>query len=323
MVGKKNISDKLLDLIDKKQNPCIVGLDPRIDLIPDCIKEDKKDFKSHFEAVRETIIDFNKAIIDNVKDIVPAIKPQIAFYEQYGSEGVRAYEETVKYAKQMGLLVIGDTKRNDIGSTAKAYANGHLGNVSLIHGGPSPSFNVDMMTINAYLGSDGIKPFIEVCREFGKGIFILVKTSNPSSGELQNKIISDGVTVYEKIAQQVAKLGEELIGERGYSSIGAVVGATYPQEAEKLRQIMPSNFFLVPGYGAQGGKADDVVSCFNDDGYGAIVNSSRGIIFAHQREPYSSRYEPEEFYLASKEAALDMREDIVNALKRSGKFPEW
>ncbi len=323
MVSNKNMSDRVLDLIDKRQNPCIVGLDPRIDKIPDCIKKNKKDLNNPFEAARETIIEFNKAIIDNLKDIVPAVKPQIAFYEQYGSEGVKAYEETVKYAHQMGLLVIGDAKRNDIGSTAKAYANGHLGKVSLIHGGSSPSFDVDMMTINAYLGTDGIKPFIEVCRELGKGIFVLVKTSNPSSGELQDTTISNGVTVYESIAQQVAQLGEELIGERGYSSIGAVVGATFPRVAEKLRQIMPSNFFLVPGYGAQGGKADDVVACFDDDGYGAIVNSSRGIIFAYQKEPYSSRYEPEEFYLASKEAALDMRGDIVNALKRSGKLVGW
>jgi orotidine-5'-phosphate decarboxylase len=323
MADRKNMSDELIDRIIKKKNPCIVGLDPRMDLIPESIIKDETAFQNPYEAVRETIKGFNKSIIESIKEIVPAVKPQIAFYEQYGSEGVKAYEWTVKFAQENGLLVIGDAKRNDIGTTAKAYAYGHLGRVSFPNKTSNPSYNVDMMTVNGYLGSDGIKPFIEACKEFQKGIFVLVKTSNPSSGELQDKKVSDGSTVYETMASMVARLGEELKGDRGYSSIGAVVGATYPKEADKLRNIMPSNIFLVPGYGAQGGTADDVIPCFNKDGYGAIVNSSRGIIYAYDRDPYMSRYEPREFHLASKEAAMDMRDDIVNALKRNNKMPDW
>jgi orotidine-5'-phosphate decarboxylase len=317
------MSDELIERINQKKNPCIVGLDPRIDLIPESIMKDEAAFENPYEAVRETIIEFNRAIINNIKDIVPAIKPQIAFYEQYGSEGVKAYEWTVKYAHKNGILVIGDAKRNDIGTTAKAYADGHLGKVPFPNNTSNPAFDVDMMTVNGYLGTDGLKPFVEVCKEYKKGIFVLVKTSNPSSGDLQDKKVSDGSTVYETMASMVASLGEDLKGEHGYSSIGAVVGATYPKEAEKLRDIMPSNIFLVPGYGAQGGTADDVVPCFNEDGYGAIVNSSRGVIYAYDRDPYMSRYEPREFHLASKEAAMDMREDIVNALKRNNRMPDW
>ena len=320
---RTNISDKLLNLIEQKHNPCIIGLDPVIDQIPACIKRKKKDYDSPFEAVRHTIIEFNRLIIDAVKDIVPAVKPQMAFYEQYGSQGVKAFEETVIYAKEKGLIVIEDAKRNDIASTAKAYADGHLGKVSLIDGTISSSLDVDFVTVTPYLGSDGIKPFIEVCKESGKGIFILVKTSNPSSGELQNRIIAGDGAVYEVIARYVAEAGIELMGEKGYSSLGAVVGATYPQEAKKLREIMPRNIFLVPGYGAQGGRAEDVIPCFNDDGYGAIISSSRGIIFAYNREPYRSKYRPEEFYLASREAAMDMREKIIKVLKQHGKLPAW
>lgn len=320
---RNNISDKLLNLIEQKHNPCIVGLDPVIEQIPDYIKRKRKDCSHPFEAVRHTIVEFNRLIIDAVGDIVPAVKPQMAFYEQYGSQGIKAFEETVKYAKEKGLIVIEDAKRNDIGSTAKAYANGHLGKVFLINGTISSSLDVDLLTVSPYLGSDGIKPFLEVCKELGKGIFILVKTSNPSSEELQDRIIAGDETVYEIIARYVAEVGMELIGEKGYSSVGAVVGATYPREAKKLREIMPRNIFLVPGYGAQGGKAEDVIPCFNEDGYGAIISSSRDIIFAYNREPYRSKYRPEEFYLASREAAIDMREDIIKVLKQHGKLPAW
>ena len=211
---RNNISDELLNLIDQRHNPCIIGLDPAINQIPDYIKRKRKDYGNPFEAVRDTIIEFNRLIIDAVGDIVPAVKPQMAFYEQYGGEGVKAFEETVKYAKKKGLIVIEDAKRNDIGSTVKAYADGHLGMVSLIDGTISSSLDVDLMTVSPYLGSDGIKPFIEVCKELGKGIFILVKTSNPSSGELQDKVISGDGTVYEAIARYVAEAGIELMGER-------------------------------------------------------------------------------------------------------------
>lgn len=318
----KNCADKLLDLIDEKQNPSVVGLDPSIEQFPSFLKEKRKDDPNAFQAVAETIVEFNCLIIDAVADIVPAVKPQMAFYEQYGSFGVKAFEETVDYAKQKGLLVIDDSKRNDIGSTAAAYANAHLGRSAILDGSRVPALDADYLTVNPYLGSDGIKPFIDACREFGKGIFALVKTSNPSSGELQDKMV-EGRPVYEVVAELVEEWGRDLVGERGYSSIGAVVGATFPEEAERLRAVMPKSIFLAPGYGAQGGTAKDLLPCFNDDGYGAIVNSSRGIIYAYSKDQYKDRFAEEEFHLAARQAALDMRDDIVRTLKENGKAPAW
>lgn len=290
-----NFADELMKAIDKKQNPSIVGLDPRIESIPESVKEGKTE--------AEAFLAFNKGIIDAVCDTVPAVKPQNAFYEQYGAEGVRAYIDTIKYAKSKGLLVVGDVKRNDIGSTAKAYAQAHLGK----------AFGLDAVTVNAYLGTDGIKPFLEKTPE-GKGIFVLVKTSNPSSGELQDKLLDDGRSVYEAMAELVKGWGKENEGTRGYNSVGAVVGATYPKEAELLRKIMPKTIFLVPGYGAQGGGADDVVPCFNEDGYGGIVNSSRGIIFAYKKLGG-------DFDEAAGKAAEAMREDLKKSLSKAGKWP--
>lgn len=320
----RNMADQLLDKIDEMRNPCVIGLDPDISQIPEFLKNKTRDFDNPFEAVRDVIIQFNKQIIDAVSDVVPAVKPQMAFYEQYGSEGVRAFEETVKYAKGKGLIVIEDAKRNDIGSTVNAYANGHLGKVTTVTGKEISSVDVDFLTVTPYLGSDGITPFINVCKRYRKGVFILVKTSNPSSGEIQDKIVENTCnTVYETVARYVAEVGNELIGSRGYSAIGAVVGATYPAEAKRLREIMNRNIFLVPGYGAQGGKAEDVLPCFNADGYGAVVSSSRGIIFAYNMDLYKDKYRPEEFYLATREAAISMRDDIVNALKGYGKAPKW
>lgn len=304
-----NIADKLLNLIDQKQNPCIIGLDPMLEQIPEHLK---KQTDNPFESVRDTIIEFNKLIIDAVNDIIPAIKLQIAFYEQYGSEGIKAFEETIKYAKQKNLIVIGDVKRNDIETTAKAYAQGYLGKVLLNDGTNIPSFDVDFVTVNPYLGSDGIKPFLEF---LDKGIFILVKTSNPSSQELQNKITIEGNMICEIVAKYVEEIGMKFVGERGYSSIGAVVAGTYPEQTMKLRKIMKQNIFLVPGYGIQGGKSKDIVYCFNNDGYGAIISSSRDIIFAYNKEPYKSKYSSEKFYLASREATLNMKDDILNTLK--------
>ncbi|MCD6414971.1 MAG: orotidine-5'-phosphate decarboxylase [Candidatus Diapherotrites archaeon] len=291
----RNFADILLAAIDKKQNPSVVGLDPRLDRIPDSIKEGK--------TPGEAILDFNKGIIDAISHVVPMVKPQIAFYEQYGADGIRAFIETIEYARSKKLLVLEDVKRNDIGSTAKAYAEAHLGG----------AFGGDAVTVNAYLGSDGVKPFLEKTSE-GKGLFILVKTSNPSSGELQDKLLDDGRAVYELMAELVDKWGNDCIGERGYSAVGAVVGATYPKEAELLRKVMPRAIFLVPGYGAQGGGADDVVPCFNPDGYGAVVNSSRGVIFAYEKLGG-------EFDEAAGRAAEAMREDISKALKKADKWP--
>lgn len=319
---RDNLADRLLYAIDDKKNPSVVGLDPRLWRIPDHLKQKaKEETDNPFKAAGKAILEFNKGIIDAIHDIVPAVKPQVAFYEKYGAEGIKAFKETIDYAKNKGLIVIEDVKRNDIGSTAKAYASAHLGEVDIIDG-KIPSFDGDMVTVNPYLGSDGIDPFLDICKENSRGIFVLDKTSNPSSSELQDLVTKDDKKIYEVMAELINEWGEDLVGERGYSSVGAVVGATYPEEAERLREIMHNNLFLVPGYGSQGGTADDVIPCFNEDGYGAIVNSSRGIDYAYEKEPFSDRYGPEEFDEASRKAALVMKEDIMDSLERGGKVPE-
>jgi len=308
-----NFADRLFEAIEKKQNPSVVGLDPRIAQIPEHIKEERlAKYGDTPQAVAASFLAFNKGIIDAVKGIVPAVKPQMAFYEQYGPYGVEAFQMTVEYAKKNGLIVIEDAKRNDIGSTAVAYANGHLGEVETIKG-KARGFDVDAITVNSYLGTDGVKPFIEQAKN-GKGAFLLVKTSNPSSGELQDRHLKEGATVYETMAKLVDGWGSEVVGERGYSAIGAVVGATYPREALRLRLMMPKAPFLVPGYGAQGGGAMDTLPCFNDDGYGAIVNSSRGIIFAYQKRGG-------EYDNAARAAALDMKKDLQDAMVKKGIYP--
>ncbi|MCK4327373.1 MAG: orotidine-5'-phosphate decarboxylase [Candidatus Diapherotrites archaeon] len=308
-----NFADRLFNAIEKKQNPSVVGLDPRISQIPDSIKQERvAKFGDTPQAVAASFVAFNKKIIDAIKGIVPAVKPQMAFYEAYGPYGVEAFQITCKYAQDSGLLVIGDAKRNDIGSTAVAYAKGFLGEVNTIKGKARVHY-VDALTVNSYLGSDGVKPFVDEAKN-GKGAFLLVKTSNPSSGELQDLRLKEGETVYEAMAKLVDKWGEEVVGERGYSSIGAVVGATYPGEAQRLRLLMPKTPILVPGYGAQGGGAMDTMPCFNDDGYGAIVNSSRGIIFAYQKKGG-------EYDAAARDAALAMKRDLSDALMKKGIYP--
>ena len=258
----------------------------------------------------EAIWQFNKAIIDATFDLIPAVKPQIAMYEQFGIPGLIAFKKTVDYCKEKDLVVIGDIKRGDIGSTSAAYAVGHVGHVKV--GSKSyAGFGEDFVTVNPYLGSDGIKPFIDVCKEENKGIFVLVKTSNPSSGEFQDQLV-DGRPLYELVGKKVAEWGEMHMGD-AYSYVGCVVGATYPEMGKVLRKIMPKTFILVPGYGAQGGKAEDLVPCFNEDGLGAIINSSRGIIAAYKQEKYS-KFGSANFADASRQAVLDMREDINNAL---------
>ncbi len=321
MIKHDNLADRLLDAVDDKKNPSVVGLDPRLNNIPDHLKKEAMEGSSHpFQASGRAILKFNKGLIDAVHDIVPAVKPQIAFYEKYGHQGVKAFIHTIEYAQKKGLMVIEDVKRNDIGSTAEAYAAAHLGEVDTMEDRKT-SFDGDMVTVNAYLGYDGIEPFIDTCKEYGKGVFILDKTSNPSSKELQDLKTEDGKMIYEVMAELINQWGKDLVGERGYSSVGAVVGATYPEEAKKLRKIMDDNLFLVPGYGSQGGTADDVIPCFDDHGYGAVVNSSRGIDYAYQREPYCDSFGPEEFHKASREAALDMKDDIITSLEKGKKIP--
>ncbi|MBQ3932817.1 MAG: orotidine-5'-phosphate decarboxylase, partial [Lachnospiraceae bacterium] len=268
----------LVEKIKKLNAPIVVGLDPKLQFVPEFIQ--KKAFEEYgetLEGAAHAILEFNKGIIDTTYDLIPAVKPQIAMYEQFGIPGLKAFKETVDYAKSKGLVVIGDIKRGDIGSTSEAYAVGHIGKVKIGSQSIAP-FDEDFVTVNPYLGTDGVKPFVDVCKENDKGIFVLVKTSNPSSGEFQDQKI-DGTPLYELVGKQVAKWGEDFMGDE-YSNVGAVVGATYPEMGKILRNIMPKTYILVPGYGAQGGTAKDLKPFFNEDGLGAIVNSSRGIIAA-------------------------------------------
>lgn len=304
---------KLIENIQKTNAPIVVGLDPMLNYIPDQVKKAAfAEFGETLEGAAEAVWQYNKAIVDEIFDLIPAVKPQIAMYEQFGIPGLKAFKRTVDYCHEKGLVVIGDVKRGDIGSTSAAYATAHLGTVQVGANLLTP-FGEDFATVNPYLGSDGIKPFIEVCKEQKKGLFILVKTSNPSSGEFQDQLV-DGRPLYELVGEKVAEWADSCMGDR-YSYIGAVVGATYPEMGKVLRKVMPNSFILVPGYGAQGGKAADLVHYFNEDGLGAIVNSSRGIIAAYKQEKYA-RFGAEHFVQASRAAVEDMVADINGALAR-------
>lgn len=304
--------NKLISNIRKTNAPIVVGLDPMLNYIPEHIqKKAFAEFGETLEGAAEAIWQYNKGIVDATFDLIPAVKPQIAMYEQFGIPGLIAYKKTVEYCKSKDLVVIGDIKRGDIGSTSAAYAVGHLGQVQ-VGSKKYAGFDEDFATVNPYLGSDGVKPFMDVCKEEKKGIFVLVKTSNPSSGEFQDRVI-DGRPLYELVGEKVAQWGDELIGD-GYSYVGAVVGATYPEMGKVLRKIMPKTFILVPGYGAQGGKGADLVHFFNEDGLGAIVNSSRGIIAAYKQEKYKE-FGAENYADASRAAVKDMIADISGALE--------
>ncbi len=303
--------NKLTEKIKKLNAPIVVGLDPMLDYVPEHVKAKAfAEFGETLEGAGEAIWQYNKEILDCTADIIPAIKPQIAMYEQFGIEGIKAFKKTVDYAKSKDIVVIGDIKRGDIGSTSTAYAVGHLGKVKVGSKTYVP-FDEDFVTVNPYLGSDGVKPFMDVCKEENKGIFVLVKTSNKSSGEFQDREIS-GRPLYELVGEQVAKWAEECMGNE-YSYVGAVVGATYPEMGKVLRKVMPKSYILVPGYGAQGGKASDLAPYFNEDGLGAIVNSSRGIICAYKQEAYE-KFGAENFGEASRQAVIDMIEDITTAV---------
>ena len=290
--------NKLISNIRKTNAPIVVGLDPMLNYIPEHIQ-------------KKAFAEYNKGIVDATYDLIPAVKPQIAMYEQFGIPGLIAYKKTVDYCKSKDLVVIGDIKRGDIGSTSAAYAVGHLGQVQ-VGSRKYAGFDEDFATVNPYLGSDGVKPFMDICKEEKKGIFVLVKTSNPSSGEFQDRVI-DGRPLYELVGEKVAQWGDELMGDE-YSYVGAVVGATYPEMGKVLRKIMPKTFILVPGYGAQGGKGADLVHFFNEDGLGAIVNSSRGIIAAYKQEKYKE-FGAENYADASRAAVKDMIADISGALE--------
>lgn len=312
-----HFGDRLIEAIKLKGNPICVGLDPRLEQIPENIKiRQIQEHGETFQAAAQSFLEFNKGIIDAVADLVPCVKPQVAFYEQYGFAGMFAFEQTCQYARDKGLIVIGDVKRNDIGSTAEAYANSYLGQVELF-GTQVPSLDIDAITVTPYLGYDGIKPFIKSVKDFGKGIFVLLKTSNPSSGDLQDQLLDERVgeafgtggrmKVYELLSQLIESWGSDEVGESGYSSVGAVVGATYPEEAKRIREFLPETIFLVPGYGAQGGGVKEVKPCFNVDGLGAIVNSSRGIIFAYETD---DSFPPDAYAEAARTATLSMAKDL-------------
>ena len=305
--------NKLVDKIVKTNAPVVVGLDPMMKYIPEHVqKEAFEQYGETLEGAAEAIWQYNKAIIDNIYDIVPAVKPQIAMYEQFGIEGLKVFKKTVDYCHEKDMVVIGDVKRGDIGSTSEAYAVAHLGKVKVGSKLLTP-FDEDFATVNPYLGTDGIKPFVDVCKEENKGLFILVKTSNPSSGEFQDRLI-DGRPLYEHVGEKVNEWAMQCMGD-DYSYVGAVVGATYPEMGKVLRKVMPKSFILVPGYGAQGGKAEDLVHFFNEDGLGAIVNSSRGIIAAYAKEEYA-KFGEANFADASRQAAIDMINDINGALNK-------
>ena len=302
---------KLIEKIQKTKAPICVGLDPMLSYIPEHVtKKAFAEFGETLEGAAEAIWQFNKEIVDATCDLIPSVKPQIAMYEQFGLPGLAAYDKTVKYCQEKGLIVIGDVKRGDIGSTSAAYATGHLGTVQV--GSQTLSgFNTEYITVNPYLGTDGVKPFVDVCNQCDRGIFVLVKTSNPSSGEFQDRLI-DGRPLYELVAEKVVEWGDASM-DGAYSNVGAVVGATYPEMSNVLRKLMPRTYFLVPGYGAQGGTAEDLKYCFNEDGLGAVVNSSRGIIAAYKKDAYA-KFGPEHFGEASRQAVIDMIADINSVL---------
>jgi orotidine-5'-phosphate decarboxylase len=302
--------DKLINKIIDMQNPTCVGLDTSFDYLPEFMKEGM----ATFEGVSEAIVEFNMNIIDKICDIVPAVKVQVAYYEMYGFEGLRAFDYTINYAKGRGMYVIADCKRNDIGSTAGCYSKAYLGSTN-VNGKKIKAFPADMLTVNGYLGTDGIAPFVEDCKANDKGIFVLVKTSNPSSGELQNLKLESGEFIYERMGRLVEEWGKDTIGKYGYSDVGAVVGATHPEEAAKLRSELKNTFFLIPGYGAQGGNAQMLKCCFDENGLGGIVNNSRGILCAYKKAEYSGM----DYAEAARAACIDMQQDLYSTIGKFGK----
>lgn len=306
-----NAIDRLINKIKQTNNPTVMGLDPRFDMLPKCVT-DKYD--KTLEGVSKAILEYNKALIDETCDIIPAVKPQIAFYEMFGIPGLESFKETCKYAKEKGMIVIADIKRGDIGSTAQGYSNAFLGKTKI--GDHEESiFDVDFVTVNPYMGTDCVKPFVEDCKKYDKGIFILVKTSNPSSGELQDLKLENGKEVYMQVADLVEKWGEDLVGEYEYSSVAAVVGATYPEQLEQIRSKAPHTYFLIPGYGAQGGKAEDIALGFDKNGLGGIVNASRSLMCAYKSEIWKNQFTEEEYAKATRAEAIRMKEELQTAIK--------
>ncbi len=306
----KNAIDILIDKIKQTNNPTVMGLDPRYEMLPDCVKSK---YEKNVDGACKAILEYNKALIDATYDIIPAVKPQIAFYEMFGIEGMKVFNETCKYAKEKGMVVIADNKRGDIGTTAQGYSNAFLGKTPI--GDESfDIFNVDFITVNPYMGTDCVQPFVDDCKKYNKGIFVLVKTSNKSSGEVQDLVLQNGKTIYETVAELVNEWGKDLVGEYGYSSVSSVVGATYPQQLEKLREIMPSSYFLIPGYGAQGGKAEDIALGFDGNGLGGIVNASRSLMCAYKSDLWKDKFVEEDYAQATRCEAIRMRDELNSVL---------
>lgn len=305
-----NAIDRLIEKIKETNNPTVIGLDPRYEMLPKCITNK---YSQDLEGVAKAIIEFNKTLIDNICDIIPAVKVQIAFYEMYGIPGMEAFQETCRYAKEKGMVVMADIKRGDIGSTAQGYSNAFLGKTA-IGEKEVAIYDVDFVTVNPYMGTDCVKPFIEDCKKYNKGIFVLVKTSNPSSGELQDLKLENGKEVYRQVTELVEKWGEELRGNNGYSSVAAVVGATYPEQLEQIRKEAQHTYFLIPGYGAQGGKANDIALGFDSNGLGGIVNASRSLMCAYKSDKWKEQYTEANYAKATRAEALRMKEELTQAI---------
>ena len=306
----KNIIDILIEKIKETGNPTVMGLDPRYEMLPKCVTSK---YSLDLEGASKAIVEYNKALIDATYDIIPAVKPQIAFYEMFGIPGMRAFKETCEYAKQKGMIVIADIKRGDIGSTAQGYSNAYLGKTKI--GDIDQSiYDIDFVTVNPYMGTDCVKPFIDDCKKYNKGLFILVKTSNPSSGELQDLKLENGKEVYKQVAELVEKWGTELIGENGYSSIAAVVGATYPEQLKQIRELAPHTYFLIPGYGAQGGTAADIAYGFDENSLGGIVNASRSLMCAYKSDKWKDKFEEKDYAQATRAEAIRMRDELAMAI---------
>lgn len=308
----QNQIDRLIEKIKETNNPTVIGVDTRYDMVPDCVKNKySKDIKGMCSAMLE----YSKALIDSTYDIIPAVKLQSAYFEMYGVEGIKLYKEMIDYCKEKDMVVMADVKRGDIGSTSAGYSKAYLGK-NIINEKEEGIFDVDFATVNPYMGSDCVNPFVEDCKKYDKGIFVLVKTSNKSSGELQDLKTEDGEEIYKKVAKLVNTWGKDLIGKYGYSSVSAVVGATYPKQLQELRELMPHSYFLIPGYGAQGGKAEDIALGFDENGLGGIVNATRSLMCAYKSDLWKDKFQEEDYAKATRAEAIRMRDELNNAINK-------
>jgi orotidine-5'-phosphate decarboxylase len=307
----KNAMDVLIEKIKECDNPTVIGVDTRYDMVPECVR---KKYSTDLKGMCNAMLEYSKALIDATYDIIPAVKLQSAYFEMYGVEGIKLYKEMIDYCKEKGMVVMADVKRGDIGSTSAGYSRAYLGK-NMIDEKEQAIFDVDFATVNPYMGSDCVMPFVEDCKKYDKGIFVLVKTSNKSSGEIQDVKAEDGEEIYKKVAKLVNTWGSELIGENGYSSVSAVVGATYPKQLQELRELMPHSYFLIPGYGAQGGKAEDIALGFDENGLGGIVNATRSLMCAYKSDLWKDKFAEEDYAKATRAEAIRMRDELNSAIK--------